>query len=495
MTQPRTPQDWSIRLAVGLLAVSTVLAPLLFGGVLGWTVPVLASFAAASVLASAFAAWRNGRPLPQGLLLLTFVAATLWTVLQAVPVPCGLVEWIAPDSFEHVSRTAAVFGTDERCTITQDPGRTREEVLKGLTLVSLLVSASLVGALRRRDTLIQIVVIACSALAVVAVAHALADAPAIWGMYRPTNGSAALGPFVNPNHLGGLMALGAPAAFGLGTSSRQRTRRFQWMGAGVLLLGVLALAMARGAVLAGLAGLGLFGALTARHNVEHVRADGRTWLDKLLLRPMTLAALPVVGAAFVIAGVAGLDRVQRELGETDVGKLELAARALVMAATGPWVGVGRGAFGVAFVERTDAGRVRFEYAESFPAQWAVDWGIVVGPIIVIALGIVLIRAVRQADHPHLRGAVAGVCAYAIQNLVDFGLEELGSAAVAVVLLASVATNRASSTLDLASARRAVASAIVAGGLAVFGLALLGPSIAPLRVESSRAELERTLASN
>lgn len=498
MSQPesRPSTARSVRLAVGTLGLATIAAPMLFGGVLGWTVPVIAALAALSVLASAFAGLQTSRPLPHGLLLVTLVAATLWTALQAVPLPCAITEWIAPDAFDHAMRTAELFRVEPSCTLSEDPGRTREEVLKGLALVSLFVSASLVSSVAKRETVLAIVVVACTTVALSALAHTVFAADAIWGFYEPIHGTARLGPFVNPNHLGGLMAMGAPVAFGLAASSRHRDRRLPWLLTGLLMLGVMALSLSRGAVLAVVVGLALFGALQARTQAGRARSDGRTFFDELLLRPATMAVLPLALGVVVIVASAGIDAVTRDLGDTEHGKLDVALRALTMSVTGPWVGVGRGAFAVAFLERADTGRVRYEYAESFPAQWAVDWGIVVGPVVVCALGYVVVRAIVQADRPHLFGGLAGLVAYAVQNLVDFGMEMLGSAAVGVVLLAGAATGHlSSSAVETSAVRRSVALAVTTGALTLIAVATLGRAVHGQRVEVARADLERALTSD
>jgi tetratricopeptide (TPR) repeat protein len=490
----RPGRPWSEQLAIGALGVTTVTAPLLFGGVLGWTVPVIAGLSAVSVLMAAFAGWRSARPLPHGLLLVALVAGALWTTLQAVPIPCGFASWLVPESAEHTARTAELFGLEPRCTVTEDPGRTREEVLKGLALVSLFVAASFVSSIAKRDAVLRIVGVACTAVAVAALGHTVLDAHAIWGVYVPIHGSASLGPFVNPNHLGGVMAMGALVAFGLASSSRHRDLRLPWTLAGVTMLGVMALSLSRGAVLAVLVGLTLFGAMTARGQAQSMPSTSRTAWERFLLRPATLASLPVLLGLVVIASAAGLERFTRDLGDTDHSKLEVARRALALAATGPWVGVGRGAFAVAYVERAETGRVRFEYAESFPAQWAVDWGIVVGPAIAIAIGYVVVRAVVQANRPHLYGGLAGVVAYAVQNLVDFGTEMLGSASIAVVLLAGAATGHMSSSAsDPVAVRRSVALALTTGSLTLIAIAVLGGSVPEQRVEVARADLEEALS--
>jgi tetratricopeptide (TPR) repeat protein len=483
----------STEVATGALAIATAAAPLLFGGVLGWTVPVIAALAAGSAVISAFAAWKAGRPMPQGLALVALVSGTLWTAIQAMPLPCGLVEVVSPGAAAQAARTAELFGEAARCTLSEDPGRTREEVLKGLTLLSLFVSASLVSSLTKRDTVLQLVVLVCVSVGAVALAHTVLAATAIYGVYVPVYGDAQLGPFVNPNHLGGLLGMAIPPALGLAASSRHQAARAPWLAAAAFLFAVVAMTLSRGAVLAALGGVGLLGALRARYEASHTREDMRSRVGSLLLRPALLALVPVLVGVAIVAVVAGLEATEAELASGDLSKLELALRSLELAVVGPWVGFGRGAFGAAFVERAATGRVRFEHAENFVAQWAVDWGIVFGPAVALALTFVVVRAILRADRPHLWGALAGVSAYAAQNLVDFGTELLGSAAVATVLLAAaVADHVRSASIEPVAVRRSVGVGVATAALTLAAAASLGRTVHAQRVEVARATLEAAL---
>lgn len=467
---------------------------MLVGGAPGWSVPIIAGLAGVSALVSVGAAWHARRAMPVGLCLAVLVVGTVWTALQAVSLPCGLAETLAPDAVLHARRTAELFGEEARCTITQDPARTREEVLKGLALVSLFVSASLTAAVAGRDMVIRIVAITCVIVGVSALGHGVLAATAIWGLYTPIDGSALLGPFVNPNHLGGLLAMGATVTLGHALSKRHRERRTQWLVGTWILLGCVAVTLSRGAILAAVGGLAFFAALVARERAAQTRTQNRSRLERLLTHPSSVAVLAVVLGTAVIGATAGLDAFRDDVMSADLTKVELALRGLELALAGPWTGVGRGAFGVAFVERAETGMVRFDHAENALAQWSVDWGIVMGPAIALGLLVVIARSVKRAHRTHILGAAVGLCVYAAQNMVDFGLEMLGSASVAVVLLAATVTDPAQAPVeDRSLLARSLPAAALGALITLAASALLGRSVHEQRVEIARAMLERAMA--
>ncbi len=501
----------SAKLALFALGAATALAPMLIGGSPGWSVPIIAALGIVAAALAIFAAWRGHEAMPIGLGLAVLTFGTLFTILQAAPLPCDLAERLAPDAVSDARRAAALVGAAARCTITQDPGRTREEILKGLTLLSFFVAATLTLRVTRREDVLRVVALSAALVGLVMLGHVIFDAEAIWGVYRPLYGRALYGPFVNPNHAGGIFALGAPVALGIGLSREARPRRGPWLVLAAFLVACAAITLSRGAILAVVGGMGLFALLYARREASRVRRSERSTLQSLLLRSHAAGVMAALVAAALVVFAAGIERLQGEFEGGDLSKIELGWRGLELALTGPWLGVGRGAFAVAFVERTPEAGVRYEYAENAITQWAVDWGLVVGLLVAALLALAIVRAARSTERLANIGAVAGIVAYASQNLVDFGLEMIGSAAVAVVLLAAVVapghgpSERASTTSrDGAGASpslRLRASAWLKGGrsslaaaasivvISAIALAMLGGEIEAQRVESARATLE------
>ncbi|MCS6856629.1 MAG: hypothetical protein NZM37_02850, partial [Sandaracinaceae bacterium] len=420
---------------------------------------------------------RRGFSLPPKSIVFAFGIGITWTVIQSIPLPCSVVRQFAPQTAIHAERSAEAIGAEAQCAISQDPGRTREEIIKGLALFCFFVMASLLGGFTDDDGY-EIVGGACFALALSAIGHALLDAQAVWGIYFPRSGQATWGPFVNPNHLGGLMALGAPTAFGLALRRFRSEQRAFWAVAGATMLAVLAFSRSRGAIAAGLSGLALLGWTAARlRNPAHKREQPRFFEN-----PLVLTMVFVSGGAVVMGVTAGLDEISREFESADLKKIELIIDALKEAWNAPWTGLGRGAFGVAYLEHVQEGVVRFEYAENFVAQWLSEWGLPVGGIVIVLLGRGLIESIKGVRRMASAGAAAGLLAYIVQNLVDFGMESLGSASVAAALLGSLSTRsrrRQEQTISPRLGRWPSALSLIT----LIAVTALGASVVKARVEN------------
>lgn len=494
--RPTKSVSWT-RAAWLSLAFTAIGAPLLFGGAPGWTVPIIAACAGITALISAFASHRASRVLAPSSVLAMFVGIALFTAIQALPLPCSLAAMLAPNAVVHARASAALFGHDVLCTISEDPGVTQEEVLKALAWLAVYASSAWTLQLIGRKSVAKMVAVGCGLLALVAMVHVTLNAELVYGLLRPAFGSAHYAPFVNPNHLGGLTAMGVPVAIGIARAETPQSGRSLWIALTLGLLAATAITLSRGAILAALVGIGLTVLLAYRVSLQ-AKASTRRWLEPLLLTVGFLVAV------LVVLGAAGTEALQSEFANADASKLEIAARAMELAVVGPWLGVGRGAFGSVFVERAGVSTIRYEYAENFVGQWCVDWGIVVGPIVVLVIALGLGKAALQARRPERIGAIAGAVVYFVHNLVDFGIERLGSACLAIMLLA-VAIEADSATKekgsnDAASApsgyfsgpRASLIFAVTLGLATLVGVVLIGPRVEARRVDVAQTALETAL---
>ena len=362
---------WS-RVAWFSLALTTIGAPLLFGGAPGWTVPIIAACAGLTALLTAYANHRAGKVLAPSAVLAMLIGAALFTVLQALPLPCELVAVLSPDAVRHARASAALFGQDALCTISEDPGVTQEEVLKALAWLAVYASTAWTMHLVGRKNVAKTLALGTGALGFVALVHVTLNAERVYGILLPSFGSAQYAPFVNPNHLGGLTAMGVPLAIGIARAETPQSGRSMWIALVIFLLASTSITLSRGAILAALVGAALSALLLFRASRRTSAAGG--WKEASLL------VLGLVVAAGAVLGAAGTEALQGEFANTDISKLDITARALELAVVGPWLGVGRGAFGSVFVERAGVSTIRYEFVENFIGQWCVDWGIVFGSI-------------------------------------------------------------------------------------------------------------------
>ncbi|MGB8329371.1 MAG: O-antigen ligase family protein, partial [Polyangiales bacterium] len=362
------------------------------------------------------------------------VIALGWTCLQLVPLPSSLVAVLVPESVDAWRSNAALYGQAPRSWIPMslDPGATRLEIAKGAAIVAVFMTARVFAASHQRRRVLKAVAASAIVMALVAFAHKLAGATAVFGIYEPVYASSRLlAPLMNENHLGGFMALASPIAIGLAIDADTVERRTGWaLGAGLCALAAIS-SFSRGAMMALAIGIALFAAIDALRLTQS---------EHSLVQSRTLPIL-VVGAIAIIliaVGLQGSD-LGRELSHRHniAPKFQAAADSLPLIASHPIAGVGRGAFSAAFV-RDHGTEKRFYHPENLVMQWTAEWGLPIA----LALLVVIIWSMGRGlllrrSHARL-GGLAGLVAIGVQQLVDFSLELVGVAFVAAATLGAVA---------------------------------------------------------
>lgn len=413
---------------VAAIGVLVVVAPQLLGGALGWTVGVILAL---SVLTSGIVwfatrheAARAAAPVAGIAMLLAFS----WTVLQATPLPCSVVATIAPASAEHVAATERALGEGAlACTLSRDPGATREEVAKGAAILAACCAAWLLAAVGRRRAILTAVGVSSATMAVVAIGHELVAAERVWGLYRPVaaTDSHLFAPLMNENHLAGLLVLGTPLLIVLAIRATTPSARVAWLAAATVTAAAVMLTTSRGGIAALALSLGLVGVLIWR---ARRRTRLATW---------TTAAM---GGALVLGIALGAwvasEPISQDIAHPDFRKIDLFADAAGFAADHAGIGVGRGAFASAFTEFAQTQK-RATHAENLPLHWIAEWGAVVALALLFTLGIAVARACRRTSSLSRLAGISGLVALVAQNFVDFSLELGGVSVVAAVVLGAV----------------------------------------------------------
>ena len=474
-----------------LLGGLLVGAPQLLGGVLPWTVNAIAI---ASLLCLGMIGLRcpgSAQRFPTvGLVL---AAVGVWTAIQALPLPCSWVAAVAPQSVAKLQGLRTLFGDSAlgACTISEDPAATQLEIVKGIALVASFSVCWMFAATGGRRRLLGLIAGSTALMSLVALAHWILDQNRVFGLYAPfgITRSWLLAPLMNANNLGGFVAIGVPLFIGLGYRASSANLRLASY-VGLALTSVTAvLSLSRGAIGQLLASVVVMVFVVYRKRVQRTRKQR--------------AGLPLREVALATAGAAGLglgaylvgDEALRDFSSGKLDKLELGARALRFALDHALTGVGRGAFGSAFVGY-EGSLSRYRYAENFVAQWAADWGLPVACILIGAIGYALLQAIRRSQSlAHISGCVA-LIAFGAQNLVDFGIELVGVGVVAVALLAACLApspdevdlpQRAGSVL-----RRGSTIAAITLGVSLALLGLLGPRLTRHSVPALTADLRKSL---
>jgi tetratricopeptide (TPR) repeat protein len=480
-------------LATLLLAGLIIGAPQLLGGVLPATVLAITGVSLLCLGVIGLRAPAAARSFPA--LGFTWLALSVWTVVQGVQLPCGLVHWLAPSSADAAEALRKLLGeTNSTCTLSQDPGSTRLEMVKACALFATFTASWFFAASGGRRRLLWIIAISTLAMSVVALCHALFEQDRVFGIYRPTGivRTLLLAPLMNPNNLGGFAALGVPLWIGLTYRDENANVRLLGYVALALTTTTAVLSLSRGAIGQVLAG----GAIMIWFLV---RQRGAKQARRPVLPTRELALAIAVALSLGIGAYIVGDAVLRDFTQGKFDKLELGLSALRFAWQHALAGVGRGAFSSAFVgfEGTTG---RFRYAENFVAQWAAEWGIPATIALLVAIVLAWKRAYDPARSSLARmGAYTALAGYAAQNLVDFAFELVGVAVVASALLAACVAPSPPAIAAAESDPRTLRRGNVITGLALAASLVLCAFMAPrLRAESLpaiQAELRRSLAAN
>ncbi len=408
------PDEAAARWGFALAVLGSLL---LFGGAFAWTVPWLLALVASAALAAQLTTRGRGARRLQHPVLLVTATATLVSSLQLVPLPDVVGALLGLERAEDVRATRALLGLgDGWLPLTRDPGGTRTATMAGAAATCAALTSATLARGRARSRLIALLTAAIGLTACVHVVHGVLDADAVYGVHTPRFTSpGALGPLMNRNHQAAVAALGATLALGLAFDARTEPRP-RWLTlAGLLSLAALA-TQSRGGVLS--LALGPGGVLlwqAVRGDVANRSRHGAA-LGGLALAAALSGAHPAIRAFFAEGGF---------------DKLVVAADSLSLFREGPLLGVGRGAFSVAYAaSASDA--LRFTHPENVVVQWAVELGIVGLALLTFAarfVGLAWLRA-RSATEAAMASALLALGAH---DLFDFSLEMAGVGVLAAAI--------------------------------------------------------------
>ncbi|HEX2676883.1 MAG TPA: hypothetical protein VHM19_09590, partial [Polyangiales bacterium] len=190
---------------VGLFGLLLLGAPMLLGGVMPWAVVAITAAALACLGAALWLSRSTRRKTPY--VALAFFAAAVWTSVQAMPLPCGLVSWIAPDSAKAALAAQAMLGATPAtayCSISRDPGETLAQILNGVAICATFLGTWLLCIHVGRRRVLTLIAASSLVMSIVALAHAAFGWNEVFGLYEPTEvkREILLAPLINMNNLG-----------------------------------------------------------------------------------------------------------------------------------------------------------------------------------------------------------------------------------------------------------------------------------------------------
>ncbi|HEV7518662.1 MAG TPA: O-antigen ligase family protein [Thermoanaerobaculia bacterium] len=444
-------------LAIGLVTLLLLWAPLPFGGVTPWaevSLEVLAFLALALALLG-LEGPADLRPVALPAAALGGVA--LLGVAQALPWPAPVAALLSPGHAQLYGQAAALLAPDPggATRLTVAAAATRSAALLWAAAAACVVAGAVAGRHRRGRRVLGGALLLSAFFQIFFGARAsLSGEKTLWGFEVPISAARLRGTFFNPNHLAVYLELALPVAFAWAFWTVRRARRESSLERRVLtvapavlvwivLFAGLAFTASRGGLLAAVAAAALQGALLGIHY--------RRW-D---LAPLGAAAA-VVGVA--VAAAAGIEEGLARLVHSLPADVSWGARRQAWAATVelwrrfPVTGVGLGAFRDAFPLVQPASLAgTWWHAHSGPLEVLATTG-VAGAVLLAAgfaplflrLLTVLARGRRSEDRAAGLAAIGALVSVAIHESFDFGLTLPANALTLAVLAGAAASARLSS---------------------------------------------------
>ncbi len=428
------------RVCLGISGTALAVSTLLMGGVFRWTQAIVAILVAGALLSQVSSRRRLDRLSPIVLLLGLAIALT---VIQLIPLPQAVIAALNRHGHDLRMDGAALSHTSPWPCLSMDPAGTLRGLAFLITLLGVaLVSLRFAASERGRFVLIGGVAIACGLVAAVTGLHAIVNANTLYGIYEATHAPPVVGPLLNPNHLGCLMAFGATLAFGLAFFERQTAQwRALWVVISAGCASVALLSLSRGAAISLVLGVVVTSSLLIGRRLGDVGGDSRR---RRRFSSNQLPIVLVITVGFGLAVFSSAGKVADQLGKTSMVELEHPASKFAawkastrLIVESPWVGVGRGAVEPTFTRVYEpSAYVTFSHLENEYIQAVVEWGVPGGILLALALGWCIVTALRRwRDGPLVAGAIGGIAGVMFQSSVDFGVELLG-VAIPVTIVAS-----------------------------------------------------------
>jgi hypothetical protein len=443
-------------IACGALIAAAAWGALAFGAVYPWAywplVIVAVGVAAAGLVSRAPVGWRQLDLSSTSLALAVFLAAA---TVQIVPLPLPAVRAISPEAPSIIAQRNLTAQLELKTTrpLSIDPAGSLRGLAVVASLAGLVVGAAKLLSVTGAIGVARAIAVLGVLLALIGIVQRPLFTGKIYGFWSPLQGGSPFGPFVNKNHFAGWMLMAVPVTLGLLYSEISRGMRrvrpglrekVLWLSspdasrllllagaAGIMTLSLI-LTMSRSGMTAGALGIGAVVLASRRY-----RARGKR-----------IAAVAIVSVPLVLAvGWAGAGTIASRFASGSVldvnGRTHLWGDAIDIVRRYPVAGTGLNTYSVAmlFYQRFNPS-VHYSQAHNDYLQLAVEGGLLLALPAAICLT-VFARAVRRrfASEPSSttywvrRGAVAGLVAVALQEIVEFSLQMPGNAFLFAVLCA------------------------------------------------------------
>jgi Flp pilus assembly protein TadD/O-antigen ligase len=425
-----------------LYLFALVFAPLAFGTVESWSYAVMETAVFAALLCYLWPAVRAGRPLYAVPGLLPLALLTLFVLMQALPLPAGLVRFFSPAAIDLAQQTRGLLEPVGWLPLSLHPKATVAQFFRlGAYLGLYFLTVQMLSHRDRLRATVKRVILFGALLAFLAVVqHLFSNGRLLW--MRPlSHGGTLFGPYVNRNHWAGLMEMLFPLCLSLflfykpGVSysslreklaelfAQRRTSTHILLGlAAVVMAASVFMSMSRGGIVSLCAAMGLFGLALMLRTPGVSRGLSVSILFVLVLVSVGWYGWEPIFERF--------GQVRDAAGELRVARLQFWQDSRQIIDDFGLVGTGAGTYADIYPRyRSIGGTALLEHAHNDYLELLCDGGLVAAILAAGFLAAVFGRslpAFRRRREPYavylFLGASAGIASVLIHSVVDFNLQ-------------------------------------------------------------------------
>lgn len=399
--------------------------------------------------------------IPRELLMMPMAVLFAAVALQLLPLPATVLEVLSPSTLAVLRQYDLGYSLSPTVhSLSIEPAATRLALLLGITFAGLmLLTASLLSIVGARKLVGGLAVVGV-VVALIGIIQRPFFSGQIYGFWEPEHRSNSFGPFVNPNHFAGWMAMSLSLTMGLmcaqfAHAMRRGARTWRdyiaWasgpQASGLALLMTAALTMGLALVLS-LSRAGILCFLLAILMTAYVTLRKQRGTRRLL------AIAYLIGLVILVFSWVGPTTVAGEFENSSSnrlgGRLGPWTDALSVFRSFPVAGTGLNTYGTAmlFYQHHNLGE-HYGAAHNDYLHLAAEGGLLLGIPAAWAI-VALVRAIRRRFQEDVDdtetywirvGAATGLIAIALQEGVDFSLQIPGCAFL-FALLCAVAIHHA-----------------------------------------------------
>lgn len=418
-----------------VMAFLFTLGPMWLGGVTATAQCIFALVATIGFLALNGEMKRKRGRVRAGLWVKILLAMAVLSLLQVVPFPIGMVEFISPETAKLVlSMGESLGGSPAVAPFSLHPSATLLAGIRVMTLAFLfMIVVERVRKGEREGALLLEGLVAVGALILVITGvQSLFTTGPLLGSYLPSDGwvpRRVVSTFINENHQAAFFNLMGFTALGLSLNEFSFRKRSAYGTLGLLMLMVSVLSGSRAAWGATAIG-GILYLVLCQDNTRLLRKSYRMWSFIGGVTVLVLVALLLLthspDSLLFSKGAEGLDT-----------KLDGMLVAVEAARSFPVLGVGADAFvDVAAGYNHLNPNLTLTHPENGILQLVVDYGVPLGLLFAFSMIVVGSRVLWMGISQHeMLGAAIGVMTVCIQNLADFSLSVPGVAFSVIAILA------------------------------------------------------------